>query len=105
MPIDEYAKKVNQIKSALSQYDQQTVLNCGLWYLDTQDRDQESIARSMPFLTFLLIKWSMQIAENGLRKITRGEFLKIANNLYQLQAPATNMDSSGSLELKLSPML
>jgi uncharacterized protein (DUF1919 family) len=105
MSVDEYAKKVNQIKSTLSQYDQQTVLNFGLWYLDTQDKSQESIAKSMPFLTFLLIKWSMQIAENGLRKITRDEFLKISNNLYQLQAPATNLDSSGSLELKLRPML
>lgn len=105
MPVDKYQKKVNQIKNKLAIYDQQTVLNCGLWYLDREDKDQQSVARSMPFLTFLLIKWSMQIAVNGVKKISHAEFLKLANDLYQLQAAATDFDSGGTVELKLRPML
>lgn len=96
---------MRQIKRSLAQYEKFSILKCGLNYLVTQECGNKNIAMSMPWLIFLLIKWSMQEEANGKIPITQGQLLEVANQLYQLQSLAADLKGAGGLVVKLRRML
>lgn len=102
---NEYQRSVASIAAELSKYSKASILNTSLTKLEETAAEGHLQSKTMSHIIFLILKWAASGQIHGTQIITTRELEKLANRVFLLQSLASEFESSGSLELKLRPMI
>lgn len=103
MAATSYELAVKSLKTQLSQYSHQSVLQSALQYLGRHGNDQAMLVQGMPWVIMFLLKMSM-LGASGVKELSARDFDRLANEVFKLQNRAAQL-GEGSIELKLRQMV
>lgn len=102
MSTEQYQQEIRLLCYELERYDHFSVIGAAVTSLVADNSDRKTAIMRMPWVLLLLLKLAL-LGKSGEKFISREEFYKFANRLYNIQHLASNLDSQ-KIELQLRPM-
>ena len=83
----DYYRKLRKIKNLIKKFDALDILECSLEYLYSPHGPREKHAEKLPWLVFLIVKWSFsegRVSPYYAERLSREKFLSIVQMVYEL---------------------